>query len=540
MIRLPKEETKALVALHGWSAIILGFLLYAVVATGTVAVLAVEIRHWSIGHIKQGDPLSGHIDATIRELSRSVDPAFLEEVSLSPSSRGNLNIFFHMHRTQDNGQVEEYGVQYEIDPLNQQVLNKQAGTGLSLFFNDPYNALSRFLVNIHTELHIPQPWGLLLTGILGLAMLVAAVSGFMMHRHLIADSFILRKGRSKTTVKRDAHTVAGTWSLPFSFILAFTGCFFSFTGSFGIPAMAMVAFGGDQETLIRTVIGAPKQEPGAVSNMVNIEEIMQASFERTQQHAESLSISDYGRERAVVKLIIPPTESDLAPTEVHYSGLSGEFIREKPRIGLQPSIGDAAVSIIAPLHFGNFAGFLSKAIWTALGFACCYVIVSGFTLWLKRREDTEKWNVFDRYVTIFTLGTPLAMLVCSSGYFVAMLLNANSNVVVPMSFCVASGLCLASGLVIKTIRTLKLWMLAGIAGLCLVLPGLRLLAGGPTWFEAFSMFNSSVFLVDSLLLILSAYCSYEFFAEKRSLTSNSDEQTESAAESPDESQVRSA
>ena len=40
MIHLPKEETKLMVAVHGWSGIVLGLLLYAVVLTGMVAVFA--------------------------------------------------------------------------------------------------------------------------------------------------------------------------------------------------------------------------------------------------------------------------------------------------------------------------------------------------------------------------------------------------------------------------------------------------------------------------------------------------------------------
>ena len=51
MIHLPKNETKLMVAVHGWSGILLGLVLYAVVLTGTAAVFAEEIGTWSSGHI---------------------------------------------------------------------------------------------------------------------------------------------------------------------------------------------------------------------------------------------------------------------------------------------------------------------------------------------------------------------------------------------------------------------------------------------------------------------------------------------------------
>ncbi len=57
-------------------------------------------------------------------------------------------------------------------------------------------------------------------------MLIASVSGFMMHRHLFTDMFAIRKQRDGKSLKRDSHTVAGTWSIPFAILLAFTGSFF--------------------------------------------------------------------------------------------------------------------------------------------------------------------------------------------------------------------------------------------------------------------------------------------------------------------------
>src|SRR3546814_5410402 len=66
------------------------------------------------------------------------------------------------------------------------------GTGEEVFGPRNDDALSSFLVDTHVRLHVPNPWGLLLTGILGLAMLVAAISGLLIHRHLFKDIFTLR------------------------------------------------------------------------------------------------------------------------------------------------------------------------------------------------------------------------------------------------------------------------------------------------------------------------------------------------------------
>ena len=69
MIRLPQQETKTLVAVHGWLGTILGLLLYAVIVTGTVAVFAQEIRIWSSGALETSPALHRPVDATLRQIA---------------------------------------------------------------------------------------------------------------------------------------------------------------------------------------------------------------------------------------------------------------------------------------------------------------------------------------------------------------------------------------------------------------------------------------------------------------------------------------
>ncbi len=501
MIKLPQQETKSLIALHGWSAVLLGFLLYAVVATGTVAVLSEEIEHWSVGHVREGNPLTADVNSIVGKLAPTVDPEFLEEVGIGHSARGNLQLFFHTHRENESGQIEDYGVQFEIDPTTHAVLNERLGTGLELFRTDPYDALGRFLVNIHTELHMPRPWGLLLTGILGLAMLVAAVSGFMMHRHLFKEMFVLRRKQSDVLEQRDVHTVAGTWGLPFAFILAFTGSFFSFAGSFGFPAMAMVAFGGDQEAMIRTVIGVPESKSEQQADFTNINLIIDDAYQRSGQNPEFASISHYGMDDAKITLFLPPAESKLAPKQYEYSGVSGDFIREKAIVGTVPSLGATAFALIAPLHFGDFAGLLSKAVWVALGFASCYVILTGFSLWIERRRDSHRWHLFERFTLVFGIGLPVAMLASAVGYTLSSVVKINPNLLVPWSFIIVSMLCILGGIVVRNYHTLKIILLGLCTIFCILVPTLRIVSGGPLWVTALQQQNISVAVIDSVLII---------------------------------------
>ena len=72
---------------------------------------------------------------------------------------------------------------------------------------------------------------------------------------------------------------------------------------------------------------------------------------------------------------MPPEEAKLDRVQLEYDGVSGEF-----------------------------AGLLSRFVWVALGFAACYVILSGFTLWLQRRTENERWLLLERFTVVFGIG----------------------------------------------------------------------------------------------------------------------------------------
>ena len=58
MIKLQQHDTKTLLAIHGWSGILLGLLLYAVICTGVAAVFASEINNWASPLPQQRTPCS--------------------------------------------------------------------------------------------------------------------------------------------------------------------------------------------------------------------------------------------------------------------------------------------------------------------------------------------------------------------------------------------------------------------------------------------------------------------------------------------------
>lgn len=521
MIHLPKEETKLMVAIHGWSGILLGLLLYAVVMTGTAAVFAEEIGAWSAGHVETRSTFEKPIDASVRALAARTPKEFHDDIDLFEIGDHNLGVFFHRHETKPSGEVISRGVYYQLNDVGR-VTSEQRGTGEEVFGPRNDDALSSFLVDTHVRLHLPDPWGLLLTGILGLAMLVAAVSGLLIHRHLFKDIFTLRHKANPVLADRDRHSVAGTWSLPFAFILAFTGSFFSFFGTVGVPIVAMAAFGGDQQALSDAVFGSPGKPDPQPRAIGNLDRIAADATRRTDGAPTFITIEHFGRADAVVTSFHMPKASDIEPITLVYRGATAEFDREKPSIGSRPSAGGTLVAIMGPLHFGNFAGVLSKAVWFGLGFAMCYVTLTGLRLWLARRRERQRsLDWLERAVTVVGFGLPLALLLAAVAFLFTMPLGS-AVFWTPTAFVVAGVAIIVGGIALPTHAMLDRALQIAIAVLLLALPFIRLGNGGPGWTSAIAVEQLSIVAVDLAMLLGGGLALWRMQAQRRETMATSD------------------
>lgn len=500
MIQLPKNETKLMVAIHGWSGIVLGLLLYAVVLTGTVAVFSEEIGIWSAGHTTTQSAFERPFADDLRRLGAQTPAEFHEAVDLFETGDHDLGVFFHKHEADPDGHLVSRGIFYQLGK-NGEVLHRQTATDEEVFGPRNDTALSQFLVDTHVQLHVPDPWGLLLTGILGLSMLVAAISGLLIHRHLFKDIFTLRRKASPVLLNRDRHSVAGTWSLPFAFILAFTGSFFSFFSTVGVPLVAMTVFAGDVPALNQAVFGnpgAPDPRPAVIGNL---DRAAADAIQRAGSIPTFAAVENFGRADARMTTYHPPKEGGLAPISLLYDGVSGDFLQTKPLIGVRPSAGGTLAAIMSPLHFGNFAGLLSKAIWFGLGFATCYVTLTGLRLWLARRADgVRSLGWLDRTVTIVGFGLPFA-LACTAAAFLLTMPTGTATLWTPAGFLIASALVVAGGALWPSSARFSQHLQLATGFVLLGLAPLRLLTGGPGWQAAFAAGQPVIPALDIAFLI---------------------------------------
>lgn len=506
MFKLPTHETKTLVAVHGWSAVILGFLLYAVVLTGAIAVFAHEIGHWSVGRSDANPIFAQPLDAHVKTTMASIPEEYREEVFVADSPLGNLRVWAHTHRKRDGGGLQEFGILTEIDPQSGTVVSRREGWRTDVFGEEPARALERFFVDVHVQLHLPRPWGLLLTGILGLSMMVAAISGLLIHRHLLRDIFTLRRRKATLVSSRDEHSVAATWGLPFAFLLAFTGTFFSFAISLGLPMITMVAFGGDQAKMLKTFTGAPAIVDNRPAETSNLDAILYGARARTgAAEVAWLSIQNYGRKDALVTVRHEPATAGLEPKTLVFSGVTGDFEKEKPRIGVEPSLGSAIFSTMGPLHFGNFAGVISKSLWLALGFSSCFMIATGLSLWLRRRADQPGWRWFSVTTAVVIYGLPLCLAASAYG-FLFFYPSAAALHAPAAAFLICAALVCAYGVWLRDPESIETRLMFWLGASLFLLPLVRVATGGPGWLAALDAGALDAITIDIALALGGLSC----------------------------------
>lgn len=501
MSMVDQAKSKRLLSVHGWSGIVLGLLLYVVVLTGSIAVLAHEIGAWSSGS-DGASALDPNAATAVSKLAEEVPEDWTDEVRLFSNLEGNTIAVFHTHQENPaTGAVEDYGGRYVIERGSGTILSRSEGYNDALYPTDRASALEGFITELHINLHIPNPYGLYATGILGLLMMTAAVSGLILHRHLFRDMFVSPRFSSMLLNKRDRHILAGTWSLPFAFILAFTGAFYSFVISIGFPVVLLTAFGGDIEKA-ETLLAPPTAlaEDATPQALSTLGLIFADVEERTGSAPTNANITNLGRADAMVTVFAMAGNGDVLGGNHAYAGADGRYIGPRPLVGAEPNAASLALGLMGALHFGNFAGLMSKSVWVALGLAMCYVTVTGMRMWTQRRSEERLWQRFERAITIFAYGVPLTMATAAMGFFATYNFGGETMTGTVIGFF--SGVAIAFGLGLRgaseaaATRSLTFVLVVSLA----ILPIMRIMTGGPGWVSAMSKSAGMIVTMDLLIL----------------------------------------
>lgn len=265
-----------------------------------------------------------------------------------------------------------------FDPHANQVLSEPVST-TSNFTDWLLNLHYTFLLNGIGDEH--SQWGTIIGLIAALILTFLGISGLIIHRKFWLNLFKLRRHKDLRVFSGDLHRLIGAWASPVILILGMTGIYFN--------ALAYY----------HEVFEHPSDEhyyPTAELYDPSID--FQALIDDSQSQLEGFTPTYllYPYEPDVHFTVfghqprVNPFASKYSST-VTYDHGSGALLAVVD--GREANAVVKVTDSFRELHFGSFAGLVSKLLWCVLGLSPLILGITGIYIWQHRRSKKKRSNL---------------------------------------------------------------------------------------------------------------------------------------------------
>jgi len=383
--KLPSRFVAAALDSHSVIGLAFSALIYLICLTGTVSVLVDELKL-----LEQPYPaaiglhpgaLNGAVTAV---LAREPLPAALYAVApTTPRQRLTLTV---------------YGASGE-----QSFISDARGTVVS-----QQTPFADFVTHLHMTLTAPAPWGSLMVGIAGAALLALLVSGVLAHPRIFRDAFRLRLNGSKRLQEAELHNRLSVWGLPFHITVTLTGALFGLA-NLAVLTVAGLGFHGNTGRVLAPLSGPDVVADSRPMGLPDVEGLVrQVQAQLPGSHLDYVGIERPGTRGTQVTVEVgtatrlPRGEDFHFDAEGHQIGRTGF---------LTGSTGLQVYSGAAQAHFGFFGGLPVRLAYVVLGAALTFVTATGFNIWLARQAERGRPRTRLRSVwRAWTRGAPVALV----------------------------------------------------------------------------------------------------------------------------------
>ncbi|MHA6723748.1 PepSY-associated TM helix domain-containing protein [Sphingomonas sp. RS2018] len=375
-------------ALGGHAAIglLASALLYIIALTGTLIVIHDRWQRWEQPNVAETGALS----------PAAAQVAMASAIAATPGKPATTHLYIRMP-TDDMPRAvvtTDHGAWY-VDDAGKTVAREE-------------HAWTEFLIGLHEYLHLPQIWGLIVVGALGVMLAALAVTGVIAHPRILRDAFTLRSRHDSQVARADWHNRLGVWTLPFVLALSLTGAFIGL-GSVGFTVLAKAYTGGDLEKAYAPVFGEEPAGNPAAAPLPNAAAAMRTLAARVPDAVPTyVIVHDPGTRGSHIQILAEHPRR-LIYGESYAFGADGSWHGAN---GLADgALGKQFAASTYNLHFGNYAGLPVEIAYMLMGLALCVVTATGTTLWLqKRRRRGLPSDRLSACWAVVVWGTPLLLV----------------------------------------------------------------------------------------------------------------------------------
>lgn len=375
--------------LHTWCGLWFSWLLYAVFLTGTLAVFDEPITHWMTPEHAMAETQSPAVAAPVANLPQRL--AWGVDYMAKTHPKADMWELWPVNRHQNNGLVA-----YWFDKNGGYAsMALSTETGQPVPPNHEQNVRATMgghhFVDFHYELHAGQV-GLWIVGFAAMAMLVALVSGIVVHKRIFKDFFTFRPKKGQRSWL-DAHNALAVLTLPFLFMIAYTGI--AISGLTFMPAAAVAAFGGQGGLARAAKILNDPGKPVPTGQRLAVPDLapMVAKAEQLMGQQVRAVVIDNPGDSSMRIGVYGWNEEDSLHTRlsgttgmVSFAGATGEVLRVRPPGDVDGGAPLLVRQVLSDLHMATFGGLAVKWLYFLCGLAGTAIMATGAILFMVKRR----------------------------------------------------------------------------------------------------------------------------------------------------------
>lgn len=403
-----KTFRQSMAGLHTWTGLVFAWLLFFMFITGTLGYFDTEIDRWMKPELPASRVVSAVQSAEVAQRYLAKEHPQAEQWFVQfPVNRATpaLRVYWRYPKSSGLPRNERRGNAWLDLETGQQLTSRDTGGGQALY-------------RMHYRLaYLPRTLAEWLVGIFSFFMLLALITGVIIHRNIFRDFFSFRPGKRQRSWL-DLHNLSSVASLPFQLMITYSGLLFFLTTYMPLIVVGSYGFGGDKMDAF-------------------IEEIFPR--ERVEQRHEAQPMPS-------LKALVVDAESvwgagRVGGLEVHWPGDAGGQIHVGgPQQGVSRSREERAYDVdgqlivqaesdpIAPmtvystllgLHEGTFAGPAMRWLYFISGLLGAVMVASGLILWsvkrrarqLKQPQPSRGFMLVERLNAGTLVGLPIGIAV---------------------------------------------------------------------------------------------------------------------------------
>ncbi len=400
--------------LHTWAGLVLGWVLFFIFLTGTAGYFDTEIDRWMHPELPRDQtylPTGKTAAILLSRLEKEAPEAKRWFISL-PVNRNTPypSIFWQGASTTSGASAVNGSMQVDGE------------TGKSFHTRD--SGGGQLLYQMHWRLHyFSRIQADVIVGFAALFMLVALITGIIVHKKIFKDFFTFRPGKGQRTWL-DAHNVLGVIALPFHLMITYSGLVFM--GFSYMPLIVAAHYGTNagQQQFNREMFNPPglidpAHTSAPLANLNAMITFAETRWSSGQVHSVDIRHPGDQNARIIIQGSIDGTITSSSE-RLLFDGVSGELLHDLPAT---TSTAQGTRDMLIGLHEGLFAPWILRWLYFLSGLLGTAMIATGLILWTaKRRQQASHKFVSASHnalalVEKLNLGTVIGLPIGIAAYF---------------------------------------------------------------------------------------------------------------------------